>query len=161
MKTSPKLPLFFLAISFLTLASFSAKAVDENGTARITIATPITIDVGNEMNFGVIAPSSTATGTVSTATGAVSNGLTHLSGNIQPGTFIVHGQVNSPYNLTVDPSVVLSSGSNSMSATLAHSSSANFDGNGDNEVTVDGVLTIGINQAAGEYVGTYKITANY
>jgi hypothetical protein len=160
MKISPKLSLFFAILSVLNLISFQAKAV--NGTSRITIARPITITPANEMRFGVIAPSTTVTGTVNTATGVVDTNLTHLSGVIQSGTFDITGQPNSNYSLTIPALVSLTGPGIAMTATLSTDAGPRtFDASGNNALTVHGILTVGINQLAGDYVGTYAVTANY
>jgi len=156
---------------FIGLAGISNTALGASatGTATATIVTPIGITAGANLQFGNMLSSAVAgTATVaatSSATAVYGSGVSAAGtgGTSNAGTFSITGSTGVAYTLTVPASVTLNSGANSMTATLNGSIA-----NGTNTLSaspttlyVGGVLSVGANQAAGSYSGTYSVTVTY
>jgi hypothetical protein len=158
------------AIGLLSAAPAFAQAgptSTASAGADAVIVTPISvINVeGENLDFGTIA-ADTAAGTV-TVDGA--GGLTSSSPNLivtgstgNAAAFDVSGQANLAYTATIDPSVTLSGPGTDMSATLTkYGGAAALDGTGSDSFTVGGTLSVGANQAAGSYTGSFDVSVAY
>lgn len=144
-----------------------------SGTFPLTIATPLSIVENNSLRFGAVA-SGVSSGTVNQS-GSQTGGVTAL--NIQTrsaGKFTVTGETGGTYNytFTLPSTVTLScdtgvtagcSSAPNMTSTLsfATGTSARTIVSGQDVVNINGTLTIGANQAQGNYKGTYAVTVNY
>ena len=153
-------------MAIATIAS-SANAASVSGSAAARVVTPIAISQNKGLEFGSFAPSSTSLGTINQAAG-VTGGVTAVSGGAtrSAGIFNVTGEAISgtPYTFTLPAIATLTSGANnSMTANLSLASGAapRILNGGTDLVTVNGVLNVAMNQAAGTYAGTYTVTVNY
>ena len=153
------------AMAVAALSSTGAQAATLGADAKATILSAVQLAQNDALDFGVIASSSTA-GTVDLPTG--SNGRTCSAGVTCVGTalrgqFTVSGAA-SGYNvaIAVAPSATLTSlGGNTMSAALV-SSIPGFTSTGASQAFfVGGTLSVGANQPAGVYTGSYTVSANY
>jgi hypothetical protein len=146
----------------------TATASDGSATATIIAPIAITHQSGEELNFGVILPDVSASSVVSITTGgvgSVSSGsalVVDASAQAADG-FDVTGDANRGFDITTTGGSV-TSGANSMTFTTSYQSSTGsgtLDASGVASFTVGGALTVGANQAAGTYSGTYSATVTY
>lgn len=167
MKTILRTAAAGLAIASLGIAS-SASAVTDTANAEAEILAALTLTVeplDNLLDFGLIADNG-AGGTVDVPPG--SNVPSCAGGLVCSGTgaspnFDLVGEPGLSVGISfTDSTPDLTSGLNSM--TYALSSSANsltLDGAGDGTFDVGGTLTVGANQPAGVYTGTFEVVAIY
>ena len=105
-----------------------------------------------------IAPSgsdvSTA-GVVTCGAGLVCTGTTTAAG------FTIGGTTGQVATISVPATVTLNSGANSMSASLAASAATTTLVANAGAFSVGGTLSVGANQADGDYAGTFTATVNY
>jgi len=152
------------ALSAVALLGFqsSANAATGSATASATILSPVSVTKSSDLDFGKIIAGASA-GTV-TLTGAgtftCGVGLT-CSGAHNAAAFGVAGSSNEIVTVSADSSVTLTSGSNSMTASLAPTASTLTLAGGVASFNVGGSLAVGGNQAAGAYAGTFNVTVNY
>lgn len=150
-------------VAFASTAT-QAQAATQTADARVTIIPAVQLAQNDVLDFGVIASSSTA-GTVELPIGSNSRtcsaGVTCI-GTALRGRFTVTGAANGyTVAITVPATATLTSGANTMTAALVPSI-AGFTSVGAAEVFfVGGTLSVGANQAAGLYTGTYNVSANY
>ena len=142
-----------------------------DGTADAEIVTPITVTTdanngGGALNFGRIAADSAP----STVTIDGNDGRTGSSPNVLLSTgatpssahFTVAGQTGLTYDVTPDASVTLTSGTDTMTSTLvAYPGDGYQIVAGADSFTVGGTLSVGANQAAGNYHGTFHVLVQY
>ena len=149
-----------LILASLGLAG-SALAAQATGDAKATVLTPIAIEKGQELNFGVF--SAPTAGTVVISSGGArsqTGGVVLVGTGGQQGTFTVTGTGTQTFGITYPGSVNLSNGSETMALLVTGASSGALTG-GTATINVGGTLTVGANQAAGEYTGTYTMTVEY
>ena len=129
--------------------------------ATVEIAAPIAVTQDTALAFGNIGPSASAgTVTISLAGAqSVTGGVTALGGTVAAGEFTVTGASGATYSVTIDGSVTLS-GPGTMTATLTNDGGGSLTG-GTDTFNVGGTLSVGANQAAGSYTGTYSVAVNY
>ena len=152
-----------MAAAFVTPAlADSVNGASTNGTAAVTIFTPITVTQSQGLNFGTI--TSGAAGTVQIDATSSSRKVNGGVGAVaqDPGAaggFVVTGQANAAINVVVGNSIDGFAGGitgKTQVATLPTAlvgTSASF--------PVGGVLNIPANTPAGQYSGTYTVAVNY
>jgi hypothetical protein len=165
--------LFAISIMF---AAFSANVFGQSSataTATATIVTPISIANAGDMNFGNIAVSSSAGGTVvlapagtRTTTGSVT--LPATTGTFSAAHFNVTGNPNYSYAITLPstPTTVTYAATNTMTVNVFTSDptpTGLLDGTGKQTINVGATLNVSAAQAAGTYVsGTpFTVSVNY
>jgi spore coat protein U-like protein len=159
------------ALAGIALVSMAATAAQAQATATtgasVTIADPIAITKTADLSFGTVVPSAAAgTVVVSTSgTRSVTGGVSALGGTITAAAYSVTGYGNSTYSIALPTSVSLTgpTGATAMSASsFAHSADASpaLSG-GSDSFTVGATLSVGANQAAGTYSGTFDVTVAY
>lgn len=158
-------------IAGIALASMAATAAQAQATATattgasVTIADPIAITKTADLAFGTVVPSAAA-GTVTVGTAndrTVAGGVSALGGTVTSAAYTVTGYGNSTYAITLPASVSLSGPGTAMTASSFVSSvggSASLSG-GSGGFTVGATLSVGANQAAGAYSGTFDVTVAY
>lgn len=157
--------ILLLSISLITFSLISSSSVGETGNASAKVVSPLSINVGNHLEFGSFASSEIA-GTIDQA-GVANGGVVVVSGGAtrSAGIFTIIGASgsNTSYNFNLPSTVTLTDGSNSMVANLSFAS-----GNGSRTLTsgtdsvvINGILNVGSNQASGYYTGNYEVTASY
>ena len=155
-----------------SLAMFSTPAFaapgntdSDDGAATAEVVSPLTLthDVGAVLNFGTITAGTTGGSVVVTQGGVASEtgDVTLMPGSTESAdAFTVSGDASRSFSISaVDSSVT--SGANSMAFTVDVASSGALDALGAATFTVGGELTVGANQAAGVYNGTYAVTVTY
>lgn len=154
--------LIMIALLISGLVSSNAMAASTTGTAEAVIVKPLTIVVGNSsLNFG---------GFIAGAAGSISVGLfgSLSSSGVQTltpathsnGEFDVNGDPSRTFTTTIDPTVSLSNGTDTMSAALFALNSV-FNTNGDGRVFVGGTLTVLGTESPGAYTGTFNVSVDY
>jgi hypothetical protein len=154
------------------LAAFSSPALaapgdtdSENGAATATVVAPITLThvSGATLSFGTFT-SGTTGGSVSVTSGGVgtaSGDVTLMSTSTESAdAFTVAGDPSRSFDITTAAGSV-TSGANSMAFTTSAPATGTLSGAGAASFAVAGVLTVGGNQAAGTYTGSYAVTVTY
>jgi len=151
----------FSTISLLsTFYAFDSYAITANASA--TVVQAISVVETTPLEFGLFT-SSGATGTINQA-GAVTGGVTAVTGVTRTAAvFTVSGGGNASYSFALPNTATLSSGGNSMTATLSFASgnATRTLGSGSDSVTVNGSLAVAASQAVGAYNGIYTVTVAY
>jgi hypothetical protein len=163
----------FVALAALAVVSAVAPAAQaasasDTANANATIIDPIAIAKQYDLDFGAAAPGALA-GTVVMApsgsrssTGGVS--LSNLN-NGAAASFLVSGQANANYAITLPGSIVLNGpGLNTMTAdtfTSNPSLTGNLGVGGSQTVNVGATLNVAANQVAGSYTGTFVVSVDY
>ncbi|WP_182911882.1 DUF4402 domain-containing protein [Sphingomonas cavernae] len=152
--------------SMLIAASFganSAHAATANADAKARIITQVSVAkvAGQDLDFGAIVPGASS-GTVTIASTGVRTCAAALtcSGTTSAAGFSISGASGETVLISSAPSVTLTGGAGSMTATLSPSiSTLVLDGT--DGFTVGGVLTVPSSVAAGSYSGQFNVTVNY
>lgn len=146
------------------MSASNAMAATAPGQAEATVVTPITIVNLQDLNFGgIVSDPTPGTVTVSAVDGTSTATVPQVS---PPSTaravFDINGDPNRAYNTnTSDTSVSLTGPGAAMSSTLVIDRQPTLDGTGNDTLGVGGVLSVGANQVAGAYSGTFNIVVNY
>jgi Mat/Ecp fimbriae major subunit len=155
-----------LVTALLALAGISEQAVagSMTGHAAVAIGQFIAIVENKSMNFGFIAPPAAGGNVVLSTSGTITG----------PGGFVFVGAHNAgsftASSFAGFPAVVTFGGNTTLSDTSGHTmalgnftndAAGNFDGAGSLVFDVGATLTVGANQAAGSYSGTYVVTVNW
>jgi hypothetical protein len=163
-----------LVIATLVLGASAVKAqqtASATATASATIITPISISKTADMNFGNIAVSSSAGGTVvlapagtRTTTGSVS--LPATAGSPVAAAFTVTGQGNYTYSITLPSSATLSDGAShtmTVNTFTSNPSSTGTLSSGTQNISVGATLTVAAAQTPGTYTTStpFTVTVNY
>ena len=160
MKIFLKLTALIMAISSVSSSAYAISA-----TANARVVTPVAVSQTSALEFGSFASSATA-GTITQA-GVVTGGVTAVASGAtrSAGVFAVTGEssATTAYTFTFPATATLTSGSNTMTAALALASGTTARNltTGSDTVTINGTLTVALNQAAGVYTGTYSVTVAY
>jgi len=173
-----KVTIILTGVILMTIGSLSVNAQnsatvsDANASAKII--TKITLAKDVPMSFGEIVSNTVATD----VTIGLTNNLTIATGTnyatLFPGTtgtsatFLTTGEVGRHYNITLpdDGSVTLTGPSGSVVMPVNDFETQTLTGNilngsGQGTFSVGAVLTVGANQMAGTYNGTYPVTVTY
>lgn len=136
------------------------------GSATATIVAPITLTHNSAaLAFGTLT-SGTGGGTVTVSSGGTVSGttgdVTVLSGSLNSAdSFTVGGSANRTFTISTTGGSV-AAGANSMTfTTSASGATGTLSAGGSATFTVGGTLTVGANQAAGSYTGSYNATVAY
>lgn len=157
-----------LVIATLGISAPAMAVTDTaDAEAEILAALTLTAQSGDDLlDFGLIANNGTG-GTVDvapgTATRSCSSGLV-CSGAVASPNFDLLGSPGLSVAISfTDPTPVLTSGANTMGYALASSAnSVTLNATtGVGTFDVGGTLTVGANQAAGVYTGTFEVVAIY
>lgn len=148
------------------LFSQQAVAADVETDAGAKIIAPLQIANTTALYFGTIAPSLTADDTVVVnAAGAKTCGseLTCLTDDHTAAAFNVTGEADHSYTIDLPTQIQLSNGADgSMTVDgFAGSQETGTLSNGADSFSVGGTLSVGANQATGEYTGTFIVTVEY
>ncbi|HYC03525.1 MAG TPA: DUF4402 domain-containing protein [Azospirillaceae bacterium] len=160
------------AAATLVLAAVagSANAATSNFTASATVVAPIAVTTGTNLSFGGIIASASAGTVVIDAAGARSTtgGATASGGTVSAASFNVTGAPSTAYNITLPASANISSGGDNMSVAFAAathltggSTARTLTAGGTDTFNLGGTVSVGANQAAGSYSGTFTMTVNY
>jgi hypothetical protein len=156
MKKSLTLSILALAVTALTASVAQAQAA--TGTASATVVGSLSIVQQTALNFGSFAPSATA-GTIDSY-GNTTGGVTGFGG-ATPAVFNATGSPTTNFTIVSDATVKLTSGANSMTATLTAPTVSVTDSTGNRAFNVTGSLPVAASQPSGSYTGTYNINVHY
>ena len=156
------------AIAIVAMGATSANAASATASARAKVLRAVTItnDAGTSLQFGTILPGvagSTVTVDTSGARTLCGPGLVCTS-TTDAADFSITGTAGQVVQVTVPATVSLASGVNTMSAALVSNSATGLitmSATNAGAVSVGGTLSVGANQAEGDYLGTFTVTANY
>jgi Mat/Ecp fimbriae major subunit len=149
-------------IASLGLGATSAQAATATATARAKILRQVTVTNSTDLQFGTIvtgtAPSTVIVSTLGARTcgaGLVCSGVTTAA------AFAIGGTTGQIVTISVPATVQLDSGTNNMIATLTSSAATATMVANAGAFTVGGTLTVGADQADGDYAGNFIATVNY
>ena len=151
------------AIAALAMNASAAHAASASGTATAKILRQITLAKTSDLQYAtIISGAAASTVGVSTA-GAVSCGANlTCTGTTTAANFNVQGTNGAVVLVGGDSSVTLNGSlGGTMSSTLTYSAPNITLGTTGGSFQVGGTLSVGANQASGDYSGTFNVTANY
>ena len=154
------------AMAAVAMASTGAQAATQTANAEVKIVAAVQLAQNDILDFGIIA-SGGAAATVIMPTGSntrtCGTGLT-CAGTARRGRFTVSGATTG-YVVAINiPTTTISlsaGGGNAMSVSLVPSTTSFSSTGVPVEFFVGGTLSVGANQVAGNYTGTYAVTADY
>lgn len=155
------------AIATLAMNASAAQAATATGTAKAKILRQITLTNTSDLQFATIISGATAsTVAVSTAGAATCGAGLTCTGTTTAANFNIQGTNNAVVLVGGDTSVTLNGSlGGTMTAALSYSATSVTLTNGPGTVggsfQVGGTLSVGANQASGDYSGTFEVTANY
>ena len=162
-KFGMKRALLGAAIAALAMNASAAHAASASGTATAKILRQITLAKTSDLQYAtIISGAAASTVGVSTA-GAVSCGANlTCTGTTTAANFNVQGTNGAVVLVGGDSSVTLNGSlGGTMSSTLTYSApNITLSATG-GSFQVGGTLSVGANQASGDYSGTFNVTANY
>lgn len=152
------------AMAVAAFASTNVQAATQTADARVVILPAVQLAQNQQLDFGVVASSSVA-GTVvmptASSTRSCTGGVTCV-GTAFRGQFTITGAENGyVVGISVPASTTLAFGTITMPVTLTSSLTTFTSTGAAQQFFVGGTLTVGANQAAGTYTGTYNVSANY
>lgn len=159
------------AILFGTLLVLAPIAMAQGETASTTaqaaavIIKPISCVKVADLDFGTIISNATDGSVTVEADGGPQSGQGGAT-IFEPGNrakFNVIGEPEYQFNLTYDSEVELTSGDNSLTATLASDleNGGSLDATGEATFHIGGTLQVPGDSASGEYLGTFQVTVSY
>jgi len=152
-----------LGAAAIAMVSTGANAATVSATAEVDILAPVTLSQTATLDFGVVAAAAAA-GTVqlpnNSDTRVCSVGLACV-GAANRGAFSVTGANTYTVVVTVDASTTLTGAGAPMTLNLDPSVSTLVATGAAQTFHVGGTLTVGASQAAGTYLGTYNVSADY
>lgn len=162
------------AAAVAVIAAYSNQAAAQataTSSADAVIATPITLTNTAGLNFGTILAGTAASTVQMTAAASPTRTVTGgdaslIASTISAATFTVDGNAGQTYAITLpaDGSVTITSGANTMSINgFTHSEGATptLSGTPPDTIHVGATLSVGANQAAGTYTGSFDVTVAY
>lgn len=153
-----------LAVAGVSAGTVQAATVTADASANVLAPLAITIS-GPALSFGDVSADSTApsTVTIDAATGAATASGAWAANNGSAGGFRVLGGASAGYVITLPSApVTLTSGANTVSVdSFTHNATGTLDASGVEVFGVGATLTLGADQPAGLYTGTYDVTAAY
>ncbi|MFN3620800.1 DUF4402 domain-containing protein [Sphingorhabdus sp.] len=152
------------AMAVAATASTGAQAATQTANAEVDIIAAVQLAQNASLDFGVVASGASA-GTVELPTGADTRtctaGLTCV-GTAQRGQFTVSGAATGfTVAISVPASTTLTSGGNTMTLALTPSITSFTSVGAPQVFYVGGSLAVGASQPAGNYTGTYTVSADY
>jgi Mat/Ecp fimbriae major subunit len=139
-----KAALLSTAIAALGFTATTAQAATATATAKAKILRQVTVTKTADLDYGIIVSGPASTVAVSTA-GARTCGVGLVcSGTTTAAAFTIGGTTGSVVTSTLVSSAA--------TATMVANAGA---------FTVGGILTVGLNQADGDYTGSFNATVDY
>jgi hypothetical protein len=154
-----------LAATALSTPAFAATANQATANATVNIVSPLTLTNNTGLDFGtVVGPFAGQTVRIDTTGNRNCGGLTCSGTTVSAANFTVSGgTANQNLALTVDPSVILTSGSNSLTVDLTTDLPSGLVTNASGGATfgIGGSLAIPSGTADGVYSGTFDVQVDY
>ena len=149
-------------VASLGMGATAAQAATATATAKAKILRQVTVTNTTDLQFGTIVSGTASSTVVVSSTGARTCGTGLVcSSTSTAANFDVTGTSGQVVTVSVPASVTLSSGTNSMTASLASSNSSLTLAANAGSFSVGGTLSVGANQADGDYSGTFAATVDY
>ena len=149
---------------------FTAHAANQTGNASATIGTAIAVSEDTQMDFATIVTDNSAQTVTLTSAGSISAGggsYTFL-GSPAAAAFSATGEASQAVTISFSTGDTLTDQLAQGGAAMALGNFTNdaggtpaFDGSGNLSFNVGADLTVGANQVASSYAGTYTITVDY
>lgn len=160
MKSSARLTIIAALLGGFGISS--ALAATATGNANATVLTPITISATTPLNFGTLSANATGGTVAITAAGArtVSGTVVVTPAAFSAAVFTVLGTGSATFGITYPTGVSVAGPGTAMGVVLTGASFGTLSG-GSLAFPVGGTLTVGANQAAGAYTGSYIMTVEY
>jgi len=154
------------AVFAAALSATTAQAASATGQAKAKILRQITLTNTSDLQFATVISGATASTVAVSTSGAVVCGATLVcTGTTTAANFNIQGTNNAVVLVGGDTSVTLNGSlGGTMAASLSYSASSVTLANGGpigGTFQVGGTLSVGANQASGDYTGTFNVTANY
>ena len=151
------------AVLAIAMGSTSAHAATATADARARVLSALTLTNNTALEFGAVVAALTPgqvtinnAGTRSACTGGIS-----CSGVVSAAEFDVTGSASEIVDVDIDASVVLVSGTNSMTADLDDDFSLTLSTTGTATFAVGGTLDVAASQPEGVYEAEFDVTAEY
>ncbi len=142
-------------------ATTGAQAATATASAKAKILQAIVVTKTADLDFATIITGAAASTVIVSPTGVKTCGVGLVcTGTATAAAFGIVGTSGAVVTIVSDPTVALTSGLNSMTATLL-TSAATRTLTGTDSFTVGGTLAVGAAQADGAYSGTFTVTVNY
>jgi Mat/Ecp fimbriae major subunit len=147
------------------MVSNAAYAATEQANATVDVLAAVQINVIDTLDFGVVAASA-AGGTVTIGTGSntpTASGVTAISGGSRGSFQVTQATNGETIALSASNPTPLTSGANSivLSGLALSTNSIVFNSASLQTVYVGGTISLGASQPAGNYTGTFDVTADY
>jgi hypothetical protein len=160
-----------LFVMMLATQQMKAQDVSASATAAANIITPIQISKAADLYFGnIVAGTNPGTVTVShdgirTKSGGVTL-PTATPGTITAAKFNISGLPSATYSITLPTSTTITKIGESEQMTIDNftsnpSGTGTLAANGEQTLSVGATLTVGANQPAGTYEGSFSVTVAY
>jgi hypothetical protein len=154
------------ALALLSLVPSASTAATSRTTASASVVAPVSLGKAADLNFGAVDPSHVK-GTVALGT----DGLRWAGGAGLPkgpkavvAAFMVSGEPNSAFTITLPKRVVLAAGDAGLQVTdFAHDAGGapTLDGTGAQHFRIGAVLRAGPSLAQGAHVATFNVTVSW
>jgi hypothetical protein len=151
------------AIAALAMNASAAHAASATGTAKAKILRQITLTNTSDLQYATVISGATASTVAVSTSGAATcgTGLT-CTGTTTAANFNIAGTSGAVVVVGGDSSVTLNGSlGGTMASSLTYSASTVTLGATGGSFQVGGTLSVGANQTAGDYSGTFNVTANY
>jgi hypothetical protein len=151
------------AVVAVGLSATSANAATATANANAQIVSAIVINETAQLNFATIVPAADTVQVTAAGARVCGAGLT-CSGTQAAGAFTATGTDGYAVNIAVSPTASLDDAGAGVAmpvSGLAPSVATATLTGGTTSFTVGGTLTVGANQLAGVYTGTYSVSVNY
>lgn len=160
--------IYLVLLAAVAVIASPAHAASTTSTSEALILRPLTLTQTEDLDFGTILPSAVAgTVTVNANTGVrtTTGGVAAAGGTPRRAEFVGAGRLGLLTIIAIGVPPVLTNGSGGTMATALVVEGGTglriLPGTGIQTYRVGGTLTVGANQAAGDYAGTFTLTVNY
>lgn len=157
-----------MAAASLATSAQAAASATATATAEVLSSLTLTVDPGSQLDFGQIAANTGGSVTVNADSSVSSTGGLVSTGTRSPVSLTVTGSAGSMVAVTLPATAVTltrSGGTETMSLDGFNSSpngAFQLDTvTGQSSFTVGGTLTVGANQTAGTYAGSFTVSVEY
>ncbi len=159
-----------LTVGILLMATGAFAQATQSATANATIIEAMSIEWVAHLNFGIIAAGATGSSNVTVAadgTASISqdNNAVLLGGTVNAAQFLVRGATGYGYTIGIDDDTITIDDAGTgmpMALTLTlDSTTGTADLTTGTTHYVGGTLAVPAGQVAGDYSGTFSVTANY
>ncbi|HZG33423.1 MAG TPA: DUF4402 domain-containing protein [Sphingopyxis sp.] len=152
-----------VALAAFAMNTSAAHAASATGTAKAKILRQITLTNTSDLQYATVISGATASTVAVSTTGAATcgAGLT-CTGTTSAANFNIAGTNGAVVLVGGDSSVTLNGSlGGTMTSSLSYSATSVTLGATGGSFQVGGTLSVGANQASGDYSGTFNVTANY